>query len=140
MKDYRSLDKQKSKPTPTHTNLERKEILSLEEVLPLVVHNNIKVKKDIKGDLIKMNSLRYQLFATKGVCCVSCGLQGQYFAKEKHSHDKSFHLNLYGIKDGVETLLTKDHIKPKSLGGADNLNNLQTMCKVCNELKSNYFE
>ncbi len=33
--------------------------------------------------------------------------------------------------------LTVDHILPKSLGGSDKKNNLQTLCKCCNEKKGN---
>jgi hypothetical protein len=34
--------------------------------------------------------------------------------------------------------MTKDHIVPKSCGGEDADGNFQTMCAVCNNLKSNY--
>jgi 5-methylcytosine-specific restriction endonuclease McrA len=33
--------------------------------------------------------------------------------------------------------LEVDHIKPRSKGGTDDLNNLQTLCKKCNVGKSN---
>lgn len=125
---------------PTHPNLIRKEIVSLEEVLPFVSFsfNKKEVKRIYNGDMIKMGSLRYQVFALKGLCCVSCGIKGEYFAKEKNPKDKSYHLNLYGkTSTGDEVMLTKDHIIPKSLGGLDTLDNLQTMCKVCNEAKGN---
>lgn len=124
-------------PLPTHPNLERKEIFSLDEVLPFVNFTNKVTKKEYNGDFIKMGSLRYKLFATKGIVCSSCGLIGSFFAKEKNKNDKTYHFNLYGIKNGIEIMLTKDHIFPKSLGGSDTLENLQTMCKICNELKSN---
>lgn len=32
--------------------------------------------------------------------------------------------------------MTKDHIMPKSKGGADSLSNYQTMCLPCNEAKA----
>lgn len=46
------------------------------------------------------------------------------------------HLDLYGYdKEGDLVMVTIDHIKPKSKGGSDELDNLQPMCKVCNEKK-----
>ena len=31
--------------------------------------------------------------------------------------------------------MTKDHIYPRSLGGASTLDNMQTMCELCNQRK-----
>lgn len=90
------------------------------------------------GDEIKSTSLRYQVFFTKGIRCACCGIEGQYFAKEKGhgSSQDRYHLNLYAIDaDGNEVLMTKDHIIPRSLGGKDILDNLQPMCKYCNSKK-----
>jgi hypothetical protein len=33
--------------------------------------------------------------------------------------------------------MTKDHKQPKSKGGADHIDNMQTLCCTCNELKGN---
>ena len=87
--------------------------------------------------MIKGNSQRLQLFFTKGMKCVCCGIEGQYFAKEKNAGtEMSYHLNLYGIdKDGNERLITKDHIVAYSNGGKNHLDNYQTMCIDCNRLK-----
>ena len=38
---------------------------------------------DIRGDIIKGNSQRFQTFFTKGLKCSCCGIEGKYFAKEK---------------------------------------------------------
>ncbi len=47
------------------------------------------------------------------------------------------HLNLYHInKRGKLLLMTGDHIIPRSAGGPDKLENLQTMCHECNQFKS----
>lgn len=131
---------------PKHDNLIRKEIYSIEEV-----RNKIKdvlfekdkrlAKVDFDGDLIKGNSQRYQTFFTKGCKCVVCGIEGKYFAKERHLQDKTYHLNLYAVNDnGEEVLMTKDHIIPRSKGGTDDISNYQTMCKLCNEAKGNKIE
>ncbi len=128
------------------TKLLRKETYSIEKV-----HDKVKdvlfekdkrlAKVDFDGDLIKGNSQRYQIFFTKGCKCVVCGIEGKYFAKEKHIQDKSYHLNLYAVDDnGDEILMTKDHILPRSKGGINDISNYQTMCKLCNEAKGNKLE
>lgn len=118
----------------------RKEIYDVESVLKHVeisTHKREIVLFD--GDPIKMGSARYKLFKFKGCTCVSCGLIGTFFAKERpiKQESESFHFNLYGIKDGREVMMTKDHIYPKSKGGKNILENYQPMCKECNETKSN---
>lgn len=40
-----------------------------------------------------------------------------------------------GRKGGKGVLLTLDHIKPRSKGGKATADNLQTLCKMCNEEK-----
>lgn len=127
-------------------DLIRKETYSVEEVrgkVEKVLFEKDKrlAKVDFDGDLIKGNSQRYQIFFTKGCKCVVCGIEGKYFAKEKHLKDKKYHLNLYAVNDnGEEVLMTKDHIIPRSKGGIDDISNYQTMCKLCNEAKGNKIE
>lgn len=124
----------------------RKETYSIDEVGEkvkdiLFEKDNRNAKVDFDGDLIKGNSQRYQTFFTKGCKCVVCGIEGRYFAKERHLQDKAYHLNLYAVDDnGTEILMTKDHILPHSKGGADDISNYQTMCKLCNEAKGNKLE
>lgn len=126
--------------------LERKSTYSIEQIRELTKEvlfeedkRNAKVELD--GDIIKGNSQRYQTFFTKGIKCVCCGIEGKYFAKEKVSRDKSYHLNLYAVdENGKEVLMTKDHILPKSKGGQDHIDNYQTMCVNCNVAKGNNLE
>lgn len=124
----------------------RKEIYSIDEVRNKVKNvlfekDKRNAKVDFDGDLIKGNSQRYQTFFTKGCKCVVCGIEGKYFAKERHLQDKTYHLNLYAVDDnGDEILMTKDHIIPRSKGGIDDISNYQTMCKLCNEAKGNKLE
>jgi 5-methylcytosine-specific restriction endonuclease McrA len=40
---------------------------------------------------------------------------------------------------GTEEMLTVDHIVPRTLGGDDNLNNLQVLCSSCNSSKGGRF-
>jgi len=121
----------------------RKGIYSIEAVLGKILPGtgNKNVKVDFDGDLIKMNSQRYFLFKYKGCTCVKCGLDAEYFAKEKSPAENVYHFNLYGLdKDGKEVMFTKDHILPRSKGGLDKLDNYQVMCEVCNREKGNKIE
>ena len=99
---------------------------------------------DFDGHLMKVLSVRYQMFAEKGCDCVACGAKGAYFYKERHqSHKKamyrpeaSYHFNLYAIDaDGEEVLMTKDHIIAHANGGSDSVQNMIPMCTVCNAEK-----
>lgn len=125
----------------------RKGTYTIESLLSLVEMHH--TKKDVAmfdGDPIKLGSDRYKVFKFKGICCVKCGLEGKFFAKEMPSTKKpqliqSWHMNLYAInEEGKEVLMTKDHIKPKVLGGADHFDNYQPMCQVCNSEKGSDYE
>jgi 5-methylcytosine-specific restriction endonuclease McrA len=99
----------------------------------IVIDNN---EKTIS---VKMGSHRYQTFLLKGIKCMSCGVEGKYFALERGIYDNPnrFHFNLYGLDDhNKEVLLTKDHIVPRSKGGSNRLSNYQTMCSNCNSRKA----
>lgn len=93
---------------------------------------------------VKMSKRRFALFVEKGTQCAHCGIQGEYFALERDSSRDAktkynYHFNLYAVRDGVEVLMTKDHILPISRGGKDGLYNLQPMCLHCNNTKGNEY-
>ena len=119
----------------------RKQTYNIDEVLSKRINplGNKKLKEnriDFDGDLVSMDSHRYWLFANKGCTCVSCGMKGTFFAKERAGNVERYHFNLYGIdENGEEMLFTKDHIIPKSKGGKDHLDNYNTMCSKCNNEK-----
>lgn len=131
----------KKKPEGYYKGLRRKENLTIEEVYNAVkdVLFEPEEKKDmvvINGDKIKGNSQRFQTFFTKGLKCACCGIEGKYFGKEKDFNAARYHLNLYALDEsGNEVLMTKDHIVPRSKGGASELYNYQTMCVKCNIAK-----
>ena len=138
------IAKNKAKKDGSHevkqsSGLIRKSVYSVDQVLAKVVPHATTpqakkaAKRDFDGDMIGMGSQRYQVFKHKGTTCVCCGLEGSFFAKERHEKVKTYHFNLYGINaDGLEVLMTKDHIIPKSKGGKNELENYQPMCTVCN--------
>jgi len=123
----------KDKIIPTHNGLERIRTYTIEEVFKWIDDNPRKTYWEDGEYRIKMT--RAKIFKKKGLICSICGLEGLYFILEK---DKGggIHLDLYGLENEVEILLTVDHIIPKSKGGINNIINYQTMCKYCNELKS----
>lgn len=112
----------------------RKSIYSIEQILPLIKNSE---KANLDGDVVNVGSLRLMNFKVHGLTCVTCGLTGSFFAKEKTRKDKTYHLNLYAVRDGAEILMTQDHIVPISLNGKNSLDNVQTMCTKCNCEKGN---
>ena len=131
----------KKKPEGYYKGLRRKENLTIEEVYNAVKDvlfdpEDKKAMVVINGDKIKGNSQRLQTFFTKGLKCACCGIEGKYFGKEKDFNAARYHLNLYALDEsGNEVLMTKDHIVPRSKGGASELYNYQTMCVKCNIAK-----
>ena len=103
--------------------------------------NRIEKKADgfgvvIEGYDVYKRSMRYKTFIEKGYKCVCCGRVGAYYALEcdESLNKKRAHFNLYSEDD---VLMTKDHIFPKSKGGKDSIENMQTMCAICNSEKGN---
>jgi len=114
----------------------------IEDVLPYVFSSggSLTHKRSYCNHRVKMTSGRLKIFK-KSIRCVKCGIEGKYFAVEKHRKDKGYHLNLYALdKDGHEILMTKDHIIPVSKGGKNHILNYQTMCCICNEEKADKLE
>ena len=106
---------------------------TVDEIFQLMEPRTIKV---LKGFKLKVSSDRIRLFKEKGLGCVSCGLEGSFFALESVGTETP-HLNLYaGLPGDGEVLMTKDHIKPKSKGGANHMDNYQPMCSPCNGHKA----
>lgn len=111
---------------------------------------------------VKVHSHRLHVFK-KNIKCVACPREGSifllqasrsvlrklsrdncpvedcswcYYSFMNTQHMESPHLNLWHQdSDGSYGLMTKDHIIPKSKGGKDELSNLQTMCRICNNKK-----
>jgi hypothetical protein len=109
----------------------------VEEILSSVSNDTFKKEFKVNDTIyqVKMNTDRYQVFKNNR-SCVSCGLEGTRMFMECHPSDMMPHFNLYGEEDKKLILFTKDHIKPRALGGEDCLDNYQTMCSVCNNLKA----
>lgn len=78
-----------------------------------------------------INHHRLQVFAHKGLACVSCGVEGTQLLLGE-STIGTLHYDVY-TADNV--LMTVDHIIPRVEGGGDELENLQPMCAPCNSKK-----
>ena len=98
------------------------------------------------GKPTRLKSQRYELWNRRkgrGRRCVCCGVEALYVALEKHIKQETgqYHFNAYCISEaGYEVMLTKDHILPKSKGGANSQKNYQPMCAHCNNRKGNRLE
>jgi hypothetical protein len=118
---------------------------SIEEVFQMIGEEYLNRQTDenknssdieVEGFKVHPASLRYMTFYQKGTKCICCGKEGTYFQLDADRNganaDTRRHFNLYA-EDG--TLMTKDHIIPKSKGGRDHVSNMQTMCTPCNKAK-----
>jgi HNH endonuclease len=97
-----------------------------------VFHYKI-LKERLLADLNTFSSHpRLRVFYHKGTTCVTCGKIGTRLIQGEgggRTHWDIYTDDLYP--------LTVDHIIPKSLGGSDDLDNLQPMCAGCNFKKGN---
>lgn len=132
------------------STLKRIKVFSIEEVEKLIKKYNKewdgithapktnKYNIKVNGYDVYACSLRYKTFMEKGYTCECCGRKGSYYALEIFTGQKMnqnrAHFNLYSEDD---VLMTKDHIFPKSKGGKDKIDNMQTMCQICNVKKGN---
>ena len=123
---------------------------SIEKVFEMLGQEALNIKSqpthtresiEVEGFKVYKKSLRYATFYQKGCKCCVCGKEGLYFKldadRDGGNIENRRHFNLYA-EDG--TLITKDHILPKRWGGKDDIDNMQTMCKDCNEAKGSQYE
>lgn len=107
------------------------------DVIPLLRRE--KARKDFLIDDVVYNlnvgSLRLMCFKHSNKC-VTCNRVGSVFIVQRHNEIDAPHFNLFhvGPKGGL-LMMTRDHIVPRSKGGADSMANSQTMCYSCNQKK-----
>lgn len=129
---------------PVRQKFFRHSVASIDDVIPEILkglQSGLKKPRAVFNEVsVKVAGLRLETFATKGLKCAKCQLQATFFAIERDSGKEAtngvYHLNLYGVQDGVEVLFTHDHIIARANGGADKLHNTQTMCYWCNQEKA----
>jgi len=127
--------------------MERYMRLKPEMVLPFIVSDTkSETRPEFYGVPCHTTGLRLMTFKTKGLKCITCGIEGSTFVIERNVDNERvnrdafssepYHINLYGYNEfGAEILLTHDHILARGLGGKDVLENTQTMCSPCNSRK-----
>jgi hypothetical protein len=92
----------------------------------------------IQGHRVRVSGARLQNFAINGTDCICCGAKGKYFSLE--ANGGGYHFNLYAISQyGKPVMMTRDHIKLKSLGGFDTVENYTPMCEKCNNKRANIY-
>jgi len=118
------------------TNYKSKGFVPIDQVLPLLEPVVTPTSRTLLlGSLVRTGSLRLVTFKTRGTKCCVCGIEGVFFSVEKPIRDrtaKSYHINLYTEVNGGHRLITADHIVARSDGGSNRIENMQTMCCICN--------
>lgn len=121
---------------------------SVEEVLGQVHESSSEKKTEFHGHNIRFGSTGFRVF-NRSLVCECCGIIGKKFilkVRENIQNKYKFgqilivkepELNLFAEEYGEDILMTQDHIIPQSKGGSNNLDNLQTMCSICNNIKGN---
>lgn len=101
--------------------------------------DNVRVRRSVfaHGKMRYHASPALYCFSEKGVTCVSCGITADAVVfNEVDSNAVTHSINFYA----GDELMTCDHIIPTSKQGSTRLENLQPMCKTCNEEKSDTLE
>jgi len=108
---------------------------TVEEILNLIDPKNTdRTRIKYKGFEFRISSLRLRTFKKHGVKCACCGKEGIIFRLQNSGNSNFYHLGLW-TADNIQ--MTKDHVIPKSKGGKDRLDNMQTLCQKCNNKKAN---
>ena len=132
--------------TFTHRGIKVLGTQPLENVIPHIVQsgNTTQERKQktyrtyhVGGQFfrVKMSGQRMSLMGREQECAC-CGHTGVLFRLESSGCYQP-HFNLYGAHESGLILMTMDHIKPRSSGGNTLPDNLQLLCKICNEWKKN---
>lgn len=111
---------------------------------PVKFKNGKEITYFIDQDAIdkKIKLRRARIHQQIGYECVSsdCDLTDYHYGLGI-ANDGAVHLDVYAYDQYMELVaITIDHIRPKSKGGDDSIDNYASMCKECNELKSNNYE
>jgi hypothetical protein len=108
----------------------------ISQIMPMLQPGKV---LDINGTIIKKTKTM-RMIGAKGATCAICGRTASYFQYRKmgNSTYPSFVLFFdHTSKRGFPAFMTKDHIHPQSLGGVNDMENLQPTCNVCNNAKGN---
>ena len=68
--------------------------------------------------------------------CKQCEGKAEYVTYQRANDNQQIYISFWIEKTNEYVPLTKDHILAKSLGGTDAFENLQSLCYLCNQEKS----
>lgn len=68
--------------------------------------------------------------------CKNCTKEAEYVTYQRSRDNNQIYISFWISKPNMYVPLTKDHILAKSLGGTDAFENLQSLCYICNQEKS----
>ncbi len=117
---------------------------NLDEIIASMNENTSK-----RGSTFTHNGDRFKKSATlstiakHGARCVHCGIEGHVAIPVYNDPNNTITVGLLVLvtsSKGYETILTKDHIIPISIGGANADANYQVLCSECNNIKDSTFE
>lgn len=88
------------------------------------------------------NTTLSRLHPNGKISCACCSRKATHVVEWRYNKQKAKHVHANFFSQdsttGVMTLMTKDHILPKSMGGPGWLINLRAMCQVCNMARANH--
>ena len=106
----------------------------------MVIKKFVAVKEDpIAYGNIASNTRVRHFIRSDGTCkCVNCGIVSVYAATYRHHKELCGRHHDLVCYDGERvSIMTVDHILPKSLGGANANSNYRPMCSKCNSKRGN---
>lgn len=115
-------------------------VFEIDEVLPLVGKGRrVPFVVDGVAYEVNMNVHAVKLWGERPLHCALCGLKIHYFLLVQDPDNPKPQWRepvLLGFSN-LGTMFNTDHIVPRSLGGNDDLDNLQIACHRCNQKKGN---
>lgn len=114
--------------------------LLIDEIVPFESLDKIPRFKRARSHRSTCPNIRYDTFVAKGTTCVYCGASVTKVIRARPRVDYRVDRNkpVYVLMCDNNSVLTADHILPKSLGGTHSVENYAPCCFNCNNKKGNH--